>query len=113
MPWTEEQIRQYQEAHGINYGQGVFERGVKPYREWSNDRFFGNQPSSSEPINEVRNDIEKEELKAEVESLKKLVEQMLGNQMTKEVSVPASGVERHTKPLDKRTKEYKESLKQA
>lgn len=107
MPWSEDNIRQYQESHGINYGQAVFEKGIKPNREWSNDRTFGiseavqvNPPVVVEDQSAV---IAK--LMAELEELRKPTIPSINE------VIATHGVERHGLKVDKRSKEYKESLK--
>lgn len=93
--WTEESLRAYQETHGVNYGQAVFVRGVKPNRLWSNDRYFGKVEQVNPPESvKTEMELENERLKEELASLKEKPE-------------VHTGVERHG--LDKRTKEYKQS----
>ncbi len=97
--WTEASIRSYQEAHGINYGNTVFERGSKPYREWSNDRYFGGQKESQ--VVDPRDE--------EIEKLRKQIEEL---QSKEEEPVVHTGVDRHglVPSSDKRTRAYKQSM---
>jgi hypothetical protein len=87
--WTEDMLRAAQESKGINYGNTMYERGVKPNREWSNDSTF------SGPIakftSAVDNTSEVAALKAELEELK---------QLFKEVSKPKAD---YSIPLNKQT----------
>lgn len=126
--WDEQSIRSYQESYGINYGQAVFERGVKPNREWSNDRTFNgvsnkellenaeNQLYMAEEVKKDGVDVSEEisELKATIQSLQDMVKSLANTQPKDPVSpTHMTGVDRHgLKPehLDKRTREYKESV---
>jgi hypothetical protein len=107
MPWTEDQIRQYQESHGINYGQAVFEKGIKPNREWSNDRTFGISEATqvNPPVVVEDQSAIIAKLMAELEELKKPTIPSITDEIRR-------GVERHAiKGIDKRSKEYKEMMK--
>lgn len=112
-PWTESQIRQYQEGHGINYGQAVFERGQKPNRSWSNDRTFGveqvqiNPPVAVQPTGQNADSEEVAMLKHQIDELRAMLKPTIPS------VIKSVGVDRHTKPLDKRSKEYRDSLKKA
>ena len=109
--WDEESIRQYQEANGINYGGSVFCRGEKPHRVWSNDRnFHGEKYVQPVVENKDSKDAEIEALKATVQGMKELIES-LKMSMTPSLEVSPEGAERHGKPIDKRSKAYRDSLK--
>lgn len=113
--WDENSIRSYQESFGINYGQAVFERGVKPNREWSNDRTFNGDDGVKEvDTSALKGNNEIEELKATIQSLKDMVKSLANTQPEEPVSpTHMTGVDRHgLKPehIDKRTREYKESV---
>lgn len=108
--WDENSIRSYQESYGINYGQAVFERGVKPNREWSNDRTFNGDDGVKEvDTSALREKSEVDELRATVQSLQEMIKSLAN---TKPVE-PLTNVERHgltPDKLDKRTREYKDSV---
>lgn len=109
--WNEESIRAFQESNGINYGATVFQRGMKPHREWSNDREFNQTIEVTEvDTSALKCDVEKDELRAELESMKAMLKKL----MKEETHEPQTGVDRHgLEPtrLDKRSKEYRDSLK--
>lgn len=111
--WDEKSIRAFQESAGINYGQAVFEKGVKPNREWSNDREFNGQSGitqvdTSALREQTKEKSEIDELKATIQSMEAMIKSLA---MTKPLE-PLTNVERHglvPDKIDKRTREYKES----
>ena len=115
--WTEDNLRAYQESKGINYGETVYQRGVKPYREWSNKRDFDEvaevdiTPLTASAVQEPT----VASLLAEIAALKAKV---AINEPDAEKIDFHTGVDRHglNKPhtmihpsqLDRRTKEYQD-----
>ena len=119
--WDENSIRSYQESYGINYGASVFVRGSAPNREWSNDRTFNGDDGASHvagsaPEQPVVKSGEVDDLKAEIQSLKDLIRSMAAKPsmaVKPEVAPLGDPEPRHGKPLDKRTREYKDAKKAA
>lgn len=116
--WSEEEIRRYYETHGVDTGKSVFQRGEKPCRVWSNDRYFTKLKSEPEPVQYVRSEVHEEPSEPTVQSLMAQLEEMKRQlaQNQKVVHVSPQGVKRHTEPvikekkLDKRSREYRVSI---
>ena len=106
--WTEDNIRRYQESHGINYSLAVFVRNEKPNRIWSNDRYFGEQVRQENPPLEVSKD-EVQSLKEQIVELQRKLLESANNGDPEDVV--HTGVERHglhPSEMDHRTKQYKD-----
>ncbi len=103
--WTESSIRAFQESRGINYSNTVYVRGASPYRLWSNDPDFEGRPIVSQHQ-------KKDESVSEIERLKKEIEELKSQHVSRETKVepPVFNAERHglhDLGTDKRTKEYR------
>src|SRR5512142_3562511 len=93
--WSENAIRGYQESHGINYGATVFQRGIKPNREWSNDRYFNDTPQVADGSVPEKHTVQ-DDMTATINSLREEIQKLKSEKESMKIpSIPMTGVERH------------------